>query len=387
MIGRGGEPGRYRFAFVVEQFLGHRTHYQNLLRFVPEAADVDPVFLPIEWDGPGILHRMPPFSSNATLRTSLRASRAVRRLVRTAPPDAILYHTQTSALLAPLARGLPFVVSLDATPINYDSLADHYGHAVGGPLEGPKQRIYRGVFRRAAALITWSHWAAASLVRDYGLPAEKVAVIPPGVDLTGWPRRTARERIALRRGGPVRLLFVGADFRRKGGQLLLEGLRGPLAGRCELHVVTEADLAPEPGLFVHRGLTPKSAELQRLYADADLFVFPTLADCYAQVVPEAMAAGLPVITTRIGATAEAVADGESGLTIEAGNAPALIRAVDTLLARPELRAAMGESARRRVEAGWDANVNMGRILALLRRVCAPGSPARDPGPALPAQTA
>src|SRR5206468_3682262 len=98
------------------------------------------------------------------------------------------------------------------------------------------------------------------------------------------------------RSRPARVLFVGGDFKRKGGPALLEVMRGPLAGWCELHVVTQAEVAPQPGVVVHRGLQANSPELLRLFATADIFVLPTMADCLAVVLMEATAAGLPVIT-------------------------------------------------------------------------------------------
>ena len=124
-------------------------------------------------------------------------------------------------------------------------------------------------------MVTWCGWAKESLVRDYGIPAERVTVIPPGVDLERWhcPRRPRSNR--------ARLLFVGGDFRRKGGELLLKAYRDHLAEACELDIVTRDPV--EPGALervrVHYGLQPNSPELLSLYERADIFVFPTLGDC------------------------------------------------------------------------------------------------------------
>ena len=104
-----------------------------------------------------------------------------------------------TALLSPFQRDIPIVVSLDATPINYDTVGAYYGHTSGGPLESLKLRANRRAFAHAAALIVWRAWAKDSLVNDYGVPAEKIHVISPGVDLAQWPRVTPEERLARAR--------------------------------------------------------------------------------------------------------------------------------------------------------------------------------------------
>ena len=198
------------------------------------------------------------------------------------------------------------------------------------------------------------------------MPGEKITVVAPGVDLGLWPSRNGRDPIAAAAGRLPRLLFVGGDFTRKGGEVLLRCFREGLDQRCELHVVTQTKLAPARNLFVYNDVTPNSEKLLQLYADADLFVFPTLADCFAQVVPEAMAAGLPVITTRVGATPEIVTEGETGLLVRPGDSVQLRKAIDRLLSTPELRASMSEKGRRRVEQECDVRVNARRVLQVLK---------------------
>lgn len=356
----------YRFGFVMEQNLGHRTHYRNLLRYVREDPTVAPTWLPIGFDTPGIAARLPLVRRNWSVRASLLAWSAVDRARRQATLDALFYHTQVTALLSPLRADLPTVISLDATPINYDTVGRLYGHRAGGALEGLKWRANRLALARASALITWCGWAKDSLVRDYGIPSERVTVIPPGVDLARWPRRTGSERVLASAGRLPRLLFVGGDFARKGGDALLECFRGGLDERCELHVVTQSAVAPARNLYVYPNVTPNSDTLLRLYAAADLFVFPSLADCAPLAVPEAMAAALPVVTTQVGAIPEMVSEGETGLLVPPGDAGTLRAAIETLLDRPELRGRMGDAGRQVVEAGYDARHNCLRLLDVLK---------------------
>jgi glycosyltransferase involved in cell wall biosynthesis len=359
-----------RFGFVMEQTLGHRTHYRNLRRYVEEDASVLPTWMPIAFEPTGAAAKLPLLRGNWSARASWRAQRAVAAARAQTRFDALLYHTQVTALLSPYQRGVPIVVSLDATPINYDTVGAYYGHPAGGPLEALKQRANRQAFAHASALIVWRQWAKDSLIHDYGVPAEKVHVISPGVDLAQWPQVAPEDRLRASDGWLPRVLFVGGDFERKGGRLLLECFERWFVGRCELDLVTQTPLTTPPGARLHTDLTPNSDELKRLYAQADIFVFPTLADCAPLAVPEAMAASLPIITTYVGAIPEMVQDGVNGLLVRPGDLEALRGALERLLDAPDLRIQMGNTARALAERFDDAGRNAQRVLDVLREVSA-----------------
>lgn len=356
----------YRFGFVMEQNLGHRTHYRNLLRYVRTDDTVAATWMPIEFDSPGMISRLPVVRGNWSLRASLLAANAVRRARQTTHLDAVFYHTQVTSLLSPLLRDIPTVVSLDATPINYDAVGKFYGHTAGGRLERVKFRANVRAFERASALVAWCQWAKDSLVRDYGVPEELVTVIPPGVDLAQWPKRSGDERLRSSLDRKPRLLFVGGEFERKGGNVLLQCFNRYLQDECELHIVTQSPVAPSRNVSIYHNVTANSDTLLRLYSEADIFVFPTLADCAPLAVPEAMAASLPIVTTRVAAIPEMVSDGEQGFLVEPGDVDALGHALVNLVERPELRARMGNRGRARVEDAYDARTNAHRLLNVLK---------------------
>lgn len=360
-------PDRPRIGFVMEQTLGHVTHDRNLRSWAAQDAALDPVWMPVEFSAQDRWQKMPGVRGNWSLRASLRARDAVKAALREQPLDALFFHTQVTALFASrLMRNIPTVVSMDATPINVDSVGSAYDHQPSGNarIEALKNALNRRSFRGAKQLITWCQWAKDSLVRDYGVEAGKVTVIPPGVDLGLWTF-APREAIASK---PVRLLFVGGDFRRKGGATLLEAYRTALAGHCELDIVTreEVDTAGLKGVRVHHGLTANAPELMALYAQADLFIFPTLGDCLPIAVMEAMAAGLPVVAACVGALDEEVVEGKTGLLVPPGEVGPLVGAVCRLVGDGDLRAEMGIAARRRAEERFCGRTNYGRVIEVMK---------------------
>jgi glycosyltransferase involved in cell wall biosynthesis len=372
-----------RVAIVMEQTLGHVTHFRNLRQASDGYPDLAPTWLPIPFDVRGPARLVPVLRSNWSVRASWRARRALARALRASPHHALLFHTQVTALFSVgLMRRVPTVISLDATPINYDSVGSHYGHRPAGHgfLDRRKYLLNRRTFHTASALVTWSDWARRSLCDDYGVDPSRVRVIAPGASAAyfkiGADRAARPDAVDAQR--PVRLLFVGGDFQRKGGSLLLESMRGPLGDRCELHLVTHADVAPQRNVHVHRGLGPNSPELLRLFAEADIFVLPTMAECLAVAVMEAMAAGLPVITTDVGALGEAVRSDESGLLIRAGDLAALRHALRLLVDDSGLRRRMGRAGHRLARQTLDAARNGRALLDLVAEVAESACIARRP---------
>ena len=163
-------------------------------------------------------------------------------------------------------KRIPTVVSLDATPRQYDELGDHYGHATSGArVERLKWRANRACFERAAHIVTWAAWTRQGLIDEYGVAASKITVVPPGVDVSRWKRVDARPDDAD--SGPIRILFVGGDLDRKGGLLLLDAFRtlrdDPSLPELELHLVTKTPVAAEKGLVVHSVDDPQQRRARR----------------------------------------------------------------------------------------------------------------------------
>jgi glycosyltransferase involved in cell wall biosynthesis len=356
----------------MEQALGHVTHYQNVRAFTDGQADIEPVWLPIPYEVGGAERLVPWYRDTWSVRASWRARRALHRVRSRQELDAIVFHTQVASLFSiRLMRHIPTLISLDATPINYDTLGQYYNHRPAGRgfVDRQKFEWNRRAFKAATCLVTWSNWARQSLINDYGLDDTAIRVVPPGA-ADGYfeiGRRRVDAPGQERDQHLVRLLFVGGDFARKGGAVLIECLRGLHRDDVELHVVTSQAVEPEPRVVVHHGLRPNSPELMRLFAEADLFVLPTYADCLGLALMEAAAAGLPVIGTTVGAVNETIQVGETGLMIAPGDVAALRDAIDALVSDPARRARMGRAGFEFAKQRFHAQHNNRVLLDLVRQ--------------------
>jgi len=354
-----------RVGFVMEQVLGHVTHCHTLRRVLQRDQRVDALWLEVTYTGEGRVERLTALPQS--VRGTMRGFLQVRDGLRGQQLDALLFHTHKPAVFQwdYLAR-VPTVLSLDVTPAQYDRLGEYYDHRADGdtPIARLKHWINRRTFALARRLIVWSTWVRDSLIEQYGVPAGKVDVIPPGVDLALWGPPPARDG---RRGLP-RVLFVGGDFERKGGRLLLDWFRARGRGRCEVDLVTRDPVALEPGVHVHHGVVGNSPEARRLFQNADVFVLPSLGECFGIASVEAMAAGLPVVATRVGGAGDIVAHRQTGLLIPPADKAAFRDALDDLLSNAAERRAMGMRGRARAERLFDAESNTRQLFACLQRV-------------------
>ena len=358
----------FRFVFVLEQGLGHTVHSLNIESALAAEPDIDATLLKVRpGETPGV--RPLPLVRNWSVQTSWAARRALRQDLGRRPADCVFIHTQVAALFLRAAmRRVPTVISLDATPLNFDSQAEAYGHRQQArPVEWAKLRVNRRALAGAAATVTWSQWAADSLVNDYGMAPDRVHPIYPGVQLSRFRPRAAGH------DGPLRLLFVGGDFIRKGGLDLLEAVRS-LGGAIEVDIVTsspgQVPTHPGAGVSVYSGVDPNSAAMADLYGRADVFVLPTRGDCTPLVIAEAMASGLAIVSTTVGSIPDMVSDGRNGILVPPADPRALAAALASLARDRRRLQEMGALSRRLAEAEHDSVANCRRIFQLMRQAAA-----------------
>jgi glycosyltransferase involved in cell wall biosynthesis len=355
-----------RVTFIMEQHLGHQTYYQNIRSFVETSDQVQATWVPVTYSGSsGLWDRVKALPSH--IRGTLRGRQEVRQGLAHATSDVVFFNTQVPAVLGGnLTRRYPYTISTDLTPIQYDQVSLQYGHQPDrpGPLATYKHRTNIATLNGAARLFPWSNWARGSLIADYGVDPQKIEVIPPGVDLTRWIPGARQET------GPLRILFVGGDLYRKGGDVLLRAFRTLSAGTAELILVTKSQVQPEQGVRIYNDLQPNSPVLMNLFRTSDVFVLPTAAEAFGIAAIEASAVGLAAIVTAVGGLTDIVVDGENGFLIQPDDIKTLSHRLCMLAADPGLRERMGRAARQRAEAYFDARKNTSRLISYLLEVAA-----------------
>jgi len=351
-----------RICFIVERQVGIGSAAMAIEPHVRSRPNTD--WTDVTYTQPGgLIERLRlPARLGGPLAGFLQTGAALRR----GPFESLFFLTHNPAVMRQdaVAR-TPTLLWTDVTPALLDAQARDYEHKVDSSrlVRAMKKAMVRRTLHRASLCVGWSEWARRSLVSDYGVPEERTAVVPPGIDLSRWqlPERSHKT-------GTPRLLFVGGDFERKGGRALLDVFRSHLRGRVELDIVTRGVLQEEEGVRVHRGLDPGSAPLLDLYRNASAFVLPTRADCFSIASIEAMAMGLPVVVSGVGGIPEIVDPGRTGFLLDPSDGRELRQAVESLLADPEAARAMGLRARLVVEERFDAKKTAERLFALLSSI-------------------
>lgn len=181
-----------------------------------------------------------------------------------------------------------------------------------------KNTIQQLTLKKACAVIYSSVWAARSAIEDYGVDPRKIHVVPFGANLDEPPSREVA--LARKKSEQCKLLFLGVDWNRKGGEIAFETLLEleKLGIEAELNVcgctstegVTHGRMKVIP--FLDKNDEKQRKELDRLLLSVDFLLVPTRAEAYGLVFCEASAFGLPIIATDTGGVSEIVKDGENG---------------------------------------------------------------------------
>lgn len=309
--------------------------------------------------------------------------------------DVVMVTTQQRALaLARARRRLggrvpPYVVNIDTTCAGW---ADTFGPA--RPALDLDCAMERRVFGNAAGVGCYSEWAAGSVAADYGIDADKVFVYVPCVPVphAADAGKVKAARLAHRLNGgagePLRLVFVGNDWERKGGPRLLKWHQQHWKDKAELHVCSaKAPRDNSAANVVWHGAVPNDELMRRLLPSMDVFVMPTLVDASPIAIQEAASCGLPVVSTRIAGIPELVRHGETGFVCERDDETAYLNAVNRLIASPMLLAGMSESSSRMVAQDLSSDRWLGHLVDNLRSAAAGRAMRRLPETAAPTRPA
>jgi glycosyltransferase involved in cell wall biosynthesis len=218
---------------------------------------------------------------------------------------------------------------------------------------------------------------------EMGCRPEQVVLIANGVPIPPAPPAGAgiREELGIPQEAVVALLVARMrpvkrvpDFVRvvRSAREERPELIAVIAGDGDDRALVDRLAEGDPAIRVlgHRD------DVARLLSAADVFVLASDFEALPMAILEAMAAGLPVLTTRSGAIPTVVSDGESGLLVEPGDMRGLRDGLVRLAGDPELRRAMGTAGQRRCRESWDAEMMIDSYLGALQDAVARGRPLR-----------
>ncbi|HJR04176.1 MAG TPA: glycosyltransferase family 4 protein, partial [Methylomirabilota bacterium] len=249
-------------------------------------------------------------------------------------------------------RALPFVSSLKG--IIADELRNERGWVRF--LLSVQARWERRNVERADLVVVTSRYSADVAQREYGVPLERLAVVPEPIDLEVWddqfwraPRRA--------RNGPVVLSVARMYPRKRLSDLLhaaailrarVPGIQVRIVGRGpEWEAVSRLHAALGLGDSVALLGDLTRERLAEEYVNASVFCLPSVQEGFGIVFLEAMAAELPVVACRIAAIPEVVLDGTTGLLVGPRDPGALAEALERLIGEPALARRLGRDGRRR----------------------------------------
>lgn len=330
------------------------------------------------------IHRVEgPFSINAfqTIRRLANAEDRSRQTI-------IHTHATTGLFLVPLKRTLKahLVAQVHGTshshymPKKINSLSTEISYS---PL---KMSYYyfreRSLWSSANEVVTVANVIKDDLMKFYGLRDDKVNVIYNGVDTSIFkPLRDfdIPEALQTLKGKKI-ALFVGHFGLRKGLPFVIEAMKKVKENVKDAALVCIGgvpswlgnkndywsylrSIVEKNGLQEVVYLLDKvpNASLPSYYSMATVFVLPTYYEAFGKVIIEAMACGLPVITTKRGGNEEAVSDGVSGLLVNYGSVKELAEAITKILSNDKLARQMGEMGRERVQKDFTWKIVANRL--------------------------
>jgi glycosyltransferase involved in cell wall biosynthesis len=256
---------------------------------------------------------------NHTFAVSKEYAHTVTKKLTERPFDVIVAPS-CGTEIAFLETDIPIVLIEDATFALLHNYYPQYSNLL-------QRSVYEAhalqglAIKRACSLFYTSHWAAQSAIEDYHADAQKVHVHPFGANFHTPPSPEIAQ--AKQKTECCRLLFVGVDWQRKGGEIAFE----TLLQLEELGILAELIVlgCTPPKTFSHERMTVipflnkrderQHREFNRLFETSSFMILPTRSDCVPMVLAEANAFGLPVLTTQTGGIPSIVREGENGFML------------------------------------------------------------------------
>lgn len=299
-----------------------------------------------------------------------RLARVIERRCRETKVDLLL--APSSIPLTRVDLGIPKVFTTDQV---FPSLLGTYVKAPSARYRQLGLEQERAALAGATAAVFPSAWAIEEAVARCGGDPAKLHLIPWGANLPREPDESEVERLIERRqarNGALRLLFVGREWARKGGELVLATL-AELDRRRVPAVLTIVGAVPPGSLppnvtvlsFLDKTTPEGARRFGEIMAESQLLFVPSRAEAYGQVFCEAAAYGMPVLSTAVGGIPSIVEEGVTGFLLPSdATAPAYADCIQAIIDLPDL-AVVARAARRRYRERLNWHVFAARLNDLL----------------------
>jgi glycosyltransferase involved in cell wall biosynthesis len=214
-----------------------------------------------------------------------------------------------------------------------------------------------------------SNYAAQTFV-DHGVSMDKIFVNGMGVDLELFQAPATRPV-----GRRPRIVFAGGVGIRKGVPWLLDAFKR-VSSKAELHLIGPVSsdykdmlrIGVGENIYVRGALSGR--QLATEYSRGDIFCLPSLEEGYGMVIPQAMACGLPIVTTHVVGAADLLGHGHSGLIVPPGDSIALADALERLVDDVPLRVSMGVHSLKTIQFGQSWDDYVGRAIEFYKGLLA-----------------
>lgn len=357
-------PTSGKYALCMINRAGWKSIRLRFERFLPPILGGEWCFVHLEEHGQflgSLTRRLGKFQMLHDVWSGRSAAQAALRSGAT----KILFGTYHNCPWLPEKKGVRYFIIGDATIAQLARLG--YSRQ-GREASRMTKLIYgRGLRRLARAghhFFSMSQWYSDALIQEHGVPPAQITFLPPFVDTDYW-----QPRVGERSPGPLRVVFIGADFLRKGGDVLMEVVAQPEFAAVQWHLVTKSPPAnPPSNVTCHTGFNSDAEGLRNLVQNSDVLVLPTRADSSSIVALEAGACGVPSIITRMAGITDLVEDGRTGFFLDQPVADQLAAALRKYVAAPELLTLHGRAAREKVVREFDVRVILERIRQTIARV-------------------
>lgn len=275
------------------------------------------------------------FFYNRLLKTRYHANHdlAVAKHYARLVDDHLKQHADTDLVFSPgtipiafLETKKPTVFWSDATHAALFDFYPEYTHLCA-ETTSDGHAIERRAMEKASAAIFTSDWAATSAIRDYGVDPAKVHVVPFGANLEDAPSfETICDAIASRPRRQCKLLFIGVDWDRKGGEtaLTVASELNRLGLPTELTIVGCDPFRHRPAPdfvrcegFLSKRIKADRERMEQLLAESHFLIVPSLAECFGLVYCEANAFGVPCLARAVGGVPTIIKNGVNGHLLKA----------------------------------------------------------------------